>query len=81
MQIKYGTYENVVKAHEAGIEFGGIVGYTSKEDNFGLIQFGIAKDIVYAKKVASVLEEMANEKQVWEIISNQKWLALSGISM
>jgi hypothetical protein len=62
MKIKYGTLENVVKAHDAGIAFGGIVGYTSKNGEFGLIQWGIAKDIVYANKVASILEEMANEK-------------------
>ena len=62
MNIKYGEFENVVKAHDAGMNFGGIVGYTFKNNNFGLIQWGIAKDIVYANKVASVLEEMAKAK-------------------
>ena len=63
MNIKYGSYENVVKAHDAGIAYGGIVSYVHNSDGFGIIQHGIAKDTVSANKVANILREMAQKER------------------
>lgn len=65
MNIKYGTLENVQKAHESAINYGAIVGYTfnSEKEKFGLIHWGFGKDLVSIRKTADVLESMFAEAQ------------------
>jgi len=60
MKIRYGSLENVVQAHHAGIRYGAIVGYVHHpEKGFGLQHWGFAKDLVSAQKTADILEKMA----------------------
>jgi hypothetical protein len=63
MKIRYGSLENVVQAHHAGIRYGAIVGYYHHpEKGFGLQHWGFGKDLVSAQKTADILESMAKEQ-------------------
>lgn len=62
MNTRYGSLENVVKAHEAGIRYGAIVGFTNHpEKGYGLRHWGFAKELVHAQKTADILQKMAED--------------------
>ena len=65
MTVKYGTLENVQKAHEAALNYGAIAGYTFNPENekFGLRHWGFGKDLVSARKTADILESMLTKVQ------------------
>ena len=64
MKIRYGSLENVIQAHHAGIQYGAIIGYVcDAEKGFGVRHWGFGKDLVSAQKTADILEIMAKDAQ------------------
>ncbi len=71
MTVKYGSIENIQKAHSAALNYGAIVGYTfnPEKEQFGLRHWGFGKDLVSARKTADILESMLAKAQNREKVS------------